>query len=218
VITDSSGAVNEQFDYKPFGEEWIGTSIMEQRRFSGQERDPETGLDYFGARFYRRSAGRFTSPDDPRHANIFNPQSLNLYAYALNNPFRFVDPTGHAPCPTNIDTNTSTCVEGRATDLVLTQTLWYLERLFERWWEETPLNPDYEPPLILGEGIGFGSVGRKLIGLNLSRGTVHGGDQLAGLAQRHHRHRLHKGGPHVNGTPRNSERQEVALSVVHDRC
>jgi RHS repeat-associated protein len=53
----------------------------------------ETGLDYFGARYFSAAQGRFTSPD-PVAGSIFNPQSLNLYAYAWNNPLRFTDPTG----------------------------------------------------------------------------------------------------------------------------
>lgn len=65
-------------------------------RYTGKERDAESGLDYFGARYYGSSMGRFMSPDpsglyyaDPRY-----PQSLNLYSYVLNNPLKNVDPTG----------------------------------------------------------------------------------------------------------------------------
>ncbi|MBY0493555.1 MAG: RHS repeat-associated core domain-containing protein [Cyanobacteria bacterium] len=56
-------------------------------------------MDYFGARYYRPESGRFTSVD-PGHVggDILNPQSWNGYAYALNNPFRFVDPFGMEPC------------------------------------------------------------------------------------------------------------------------
>ena len=68
-------------------------------RFTGKERDAETGLDYFDARYYASRTGRFTTAD-PGHVgrNIFDPQSWNGYAYALNNPQRFVDPTGLYPC------------------------------------------------------------------------------------------------------------------------
>jgi RHS repeat-associated protein len=70
-------------------------------RCTGKERDSETGLDYFGARYYSNGLGRFLSPDwsakaEPvPYAKLDNPQSLNLYAYALNNPLRNVDPDGH---------------------------------------------------------------------------------------------------------------------------
>ena len=63
---------------------------------TGKERDAESGLDYFGARYYASSMGRFSSPDPSglSFANMADPQSLNLYAYVQNNPLVFVDPTG----------------------------------------------------------------------------------------------------------------------------
>jgi RHS repeat-associated protein len=72
-----------------------------QPRFTGKERDAETGLDYFGARYYSAAQGRFTSPDwssapEPvPFAQLDNPQTLNLYVYARNNPIAFYDPDGH---------------------------------------------------------------------------------------------------------------------------
>jgi RHS repeat-associated protein len=83
-------------------------------KFTGKERDAESGLDYFSARYYSSGYGRFLSPDeftggpvdafsasDPLppgplpYADITNPQSLNKYAYTLNNPLRYTDPDGH---------------------------------------------------------------------------------------------------------------------------
>ncbi|NLK88771.1 MAG: RHS repeat-associated core domain-containing protein, partial [Clostridiaceae bacterium] len=64
------------------------------QKFTGKERD-ETGLDYFGARYYSGSHGRFTSPDPLLNSGRpWQPQSWNRYAYTLNNPLKFVDPTG----------------------------------------------------------------------------------------------------------------------------
>jgi RHS repeat-associated protein len=65
-------------------------------KFTGKERDTESGLDYFGARYYGSSMGRFMSPDPViiTPERLANPQQLNLYAYVANNPLRFIDPTG----------------------------------------------------------------------------------------------------------------------------
>ncbi|MCZ2076116.1 MAG: RHS repeat-associated core domain-containing protein [Bryobacterales bacterium] len=63
---------------------------------TGHEFSSETGLDYFGARYFSGAMGRFTSPD-PINANILrviNPQRWNMYAYAVNNPLAFTDPDG----------------------------------------------------------------------------------------------------------------------------
>jgi RHS repeat-associated protein len=62
---------------------------------TGKERDSESGLDYFGARYFGSALGRFTSPDPlMASAHASDPQSWNRYAYAMNNPLRFVDPDG----------------------------------------------------------------------------------------------------------------------------
>lgn len=66
-------------------------------KFTGKERDAETGLDYFEARYFSGAQGRFTSPDQPLlDQNPFEPQSWNLYGYVRNNPLIFWDPTGQA--------------------------------------------------------------------------------------------------------------------------
>jgi RHS repeat-associated protein len=63
---------------------------------TGKERDTESGNDYFGARYYASSRGRFMSPDPSglSYADPTNPQSLNLYSYVLNNPLHNIDPSG----------------------------------------------------------------------------------------------------------------------------
>ena len=78
--------------------------------FTGKERDSETGLDYFGARYFSAAQGRFTSVDPlMASAHASDPQSWNRYAYALNNPLKFIDENGMAPCD---DTKTK-CVHMR---------------------------------------------------------------------------------------------------------
>jgi len=70
-------------------------------RSTGKERDSESGNDYFGARYYASSMGRFLSPDwsakvmPVPYAKLGDPQTLNLYAYVGNNPLSRTDPTGH---------------------------------------------------------------------------------------------------------------------------
>ncbi len=74
-------------------------------RCSGKERDVETGLDYFGARYYGSPQGRWTIPDwssmpEPvPYAELVDPQTLNLYAYVRNSPLGSVDQDGHANGP-----------------------------------------------------------------------------------------------------------------------
>jgi RHS repeat-associated protein len=75
--------------------EVVSLSVLS--RSSGKGRDSESGLDYFGARYYGSSMGRFMSPD-LLGGTLSNPQSLNRYAYVMNNPLGAIDPTGLAPC------------------------------------------------------------------------------------------------------------------------
>ena len=64
-------------------------------QFTGKERDSETGLDYFGARYLSGAQGRFTSPDPAMSsAKLDDPQTWNRYAYVTNNPLRYIDSDG----------------------------------------------------------------------------------------------------------------------------
>ena len=70
-------------------------------KFTGKERDTESGLDYFGARYYASSMGRWMSPDwsakeEPvPYSKLDDPQTLNLYGYVGNNPLSRADADGH---------------------------------------------------------------------------------------------------------------------------
>ena len=98
AVTDASGTVS-YYDFTPFGEPWSVPSTPGTRQFTGRERDANTGLDYFGARYYASQAGRFTTVDPGLQVEqaLVNPQQWNRYTYALNNPLKFTDPDGRNP-------------------------------------------------------------------------------------------------------------------------
>jgi RHS repeat-associated protein len=106
--TDYAGNPCLDFTGLPFGDGLATVPVSStacgdatEQHFTGKERDAESGNDYFGARYYASSMGRFMSPDwsakvmPVPYANLGDPQSLNLYSYVLNNPLIKVDPTGH---------------------------------------------------------------------------------------------------------------------------
>jgi len=123
IVTGSSQEVKTRHDYLPYGEEisagYGGRTTMQgyvpgslQQKFTGKERDQETGLDYFGARYYSSTIGRFSSVDPVtiKKTRLLDPQRINLYAYVRGNPLKFLDPTGEdiTIVVTNIVTGTST--------------------------------------------------------------------------------------------------------------
>jgi RHS repeat-associated protein len=126
LVTDANGVIKKCYDYFPFGEDiasgtggrtscfgngaYPSTPDVLADKFTGKERDAETGLDYFGARYFSGPEGRFTSPDKPfAGQNPSNPQSWNLYSYGLNSPLRYIDPTGRDPEAADPSDNGSDC-------------------------------------------------------------------------------------------------------------
>jgi RHS repeat-associated protein len=109
MVIDQTGSLAgiKRHDFLPFGEElFAGVGIRSaalgygadstRQKFTGKERDSETSLDFFEARYFASIQGRFTSPD-PLYYQVMmavDPQRFNLYAYARNNPLKFVDPNG----------------------------------------------------------------------------------------------------------------------------
>jgi RHS repeat-associated protein len=109
LVTGANGSVISEHDILPFGEERTtigqhqarGYDREEPLRFTSHERDFDNAqpndsssyIDYMHARYYATKSGRFLSPD-PVLGNLLEPQSWNRYAYVLNNPTNFVDPTG----------------------------------------------------------------------------------------------------------------------------
>jgi RHS repeat-associated protein len=103
VITDDdvnhNGAKQQLTEYDPWGKisrnEPSNNSVDPDHRFTGQIFDPESGLYYYGARYYDPELARFISPD-PIVPSPGDPQSLNRYSYVRNNPVKYIDPTGHS--------------------------------------------------------------------------------------------------------------------------
>jgi RHS repeat-associated protein len=116
LVTDAAGTEIERRDYLPFGEEIPSTvgnrgpgstaTLDDRHRFTSKERDAESQLDYFLARYYSGPMGRFLSvdpfsivleaqaADDDISSYASQPQHWNKYAYVLNNPLRLIDPLG----------------------------------------------------------------------------------------------------------------------------
>ena len=96
VVANSSGGLLDDSDFYPYGGERVVTSSSGNRyKFTGKERDTETGLDAFGARYYGSTLGRFTSADPKAaSAHIVSPQSWNRYTYSQNNSLKYIDSDG----------------------------------------------------------------------------------------------------------------------------
>jgi RHS repeat-associated protein len=99
VVENATGSACEQdIDYYPYGgvQDDYCPNVAQNYKFTGKERDSESGLDNFGARYNASTMGRFMSPDPktPSLKHLVNPQKWNKYAYVLNNPLALVDPDG----------------------------------------------------------------------------------------------------------------------------
>jgi RHS repeat-associated protein len=98
VRTTNTGTVCESIASLPFGDGQTTTGACYHSspvHFTGKERDSESGLDTFGARYNSSSLGPFLSAD-PKHlsTHLLDPQTFNRYAYTRNNPLAYVDPDG----------------------------------------------------------------------------------------------------------------------------
>ncbi|HYT77557.1 MAG TPA: RHS repeat-associated core domain-containing protein [Vicinamibacterales bacterium] len=93
IVFDVNGTVLGRQDFTPFGTPVVPSAPMPKEAFVGNEKDDETVLNYFHARMFQARTARFNRPD-ALFGGTSEPQRWNRYAYALNNPIRFTDPTG----------------------------------------------------------------------------------------------------------------------------
>jgi RHS repeat-associated protein len=120
LVTDSEGETYEQLEYTPYGELWVEHEELATGatpfRFTGKERDGETGLYYFGARYLNPQTSMWLSADPamgeyipqapindeakkhnqnlPGMGGVYNYVNLHAYHYSFNNPVRYSDPDG----------------------------------------------------------------------------------------------------------------------------
>ena len=107
VLTTQQGSYHERIEYLPYGETWVedkatSNSYTTPYKFTGKELDAETGLYYFGARYYDAKISRWISTDPALalylsgkpNGGIYNPINVDVYRYAQNRPILFIDPNG----------------------------------------------------------------------------------------------------------------------------
>jgi RHS repeat-associated protein len=114
-VTDANGKLYEHLEYFPFGETWVqehSNTLRTPYLFTGKEFDQETGLYYFGARYYDPRTSVWQSADailgkylpsggsaDPSKlagmGGVYNTANLGMFSYAHNNPMKFTDPDGN---------------------------------------------------------------------------------------------------------------------------
>lgn len=106
--TDKEGKLLNAFTYTPFGdpEDEFGNAELTPYRFTGKERDEESGLGYFSQRYLNHNQGQFLTPDPvfTLPERFTDPQQWSPYSYARNNPVRFIDPTGMAGFEWSVET------------------------------------------------------------------------------------------------------------------
>ena len=96
AATDDTGKVIWREDYQPYGNRLDNeqSASLNKLWYTGKAHDDDTGLTYFGARYYDPVVGRFMGVDAVGFVES-NPGSFNKYSYAINNPYKFVDPDGN---------------------------------------------------------------------------------------------------------------------------
>jgi len=113
IMTDASGNIVHESDFYPYGGERVITNTVDDsHKFTGHERDSETGLDHTLNRQYSSNTGHWLSPDSVK-GKAGSPQSWNRYAYTKGNPVSRTDPNGS--CDTEVP-----CGDGSPGDIIAT--------------------------------------------------------------------------------------------------
>jgi RHS repeat-associated protein len=112
-MTQDNGTVCFTSEYYPYGQELnILSTCSTSYKFTGYERDAETGIEYAFARYYNPRMGRFMS-GDPIGGDASDPQSHNRYSYTRSNPVNLIDPLGLSPDDLGFcDASMSSCAAG----------------------------------------------------------------------------------------------------------
>jgi RHS repeat-associated protein len=104
VVLDSDGVLVNREEFTPYGETSFGSFRRKRYRYTGKERDEESGLNYHGARYYAPSNARWVSVD-PEQCRF---PSWSAFCYSLANPLRYVDPNGTQPDTTTVQVDPET--------------------------------------------------------------------------------------------------------------
>jgi RHS repeat-associated protein len=205
LLTDHSGNVVKCYDYYPFGAEiaagvdgrpscyssgsYPASPDLASEKFTAKERDAETGLDFFGARYNSSAQGRFTSADpESASASLFDPQRWNAYSYAVNNPLKFVDRDGENPL-------LATALIGAGVGAVGGAVFDVTNQLIQNGWDFSAINGSEVGGAALGGAVSGGIAGLTLglipapavptTGYLVTAAVVNGGaNVIGGVVQR----------------------------------
>ena len=101
ILPFSSAFSIEETTYYPFGSVFEGGNS--RYTYTGKETD-STGLSYYGSRYYSADVLRGFTQADTLIPDTYDPQALNRYSYVLNNPYKYVDPSGNLPTQATVGT------------------------------------------------------------------------------------------------------------------
>jgi len=148
VVIDGSGNWVNREEYTPYGETSFGGFVKKRYRFSGKEKDEESGLYYSGARYYAPWLARWASCDPAGMAD-----GTNLYRFARNNPIHFADPTGRQPNDVTNIVFTEADIAAHPESHIVTATVPNFQDIEKTITNIDPSAPITETEIIFGESM-----------------------------------------------------------------